>query len=247
MTVTDQSERTAKLARYLATARWYAGKGRDVEIHSVRRLTMPGAGDPEVRVFLVEVTAPDGEGHDHYQVPLSYYPEPREDLAHALVGSWTDEQLGEVHAYDAVHDHAAMALWLNGFADRSAGDRESVRFTVVGEPDLEVGARSTLLSGEQSNSSVIFGESAMMKLFRRVTPGVNPDVEILAETSLSFIGIGLKPPVVSWGVLLQEAQNVRSVASAPWLFLPGFAIVAAVLSMNFLGDGLIDAADPYGN
>jgi peptide/nickel transport system permease protein len=70
---------------------------------------------------------------------------------------------------------------------------------------------------------------------------------ILAETSLSFIGIGLKPPVVSWGVLLQEAQNVRSVASAPWLFLPGFAIVAAVLSMNFLGDGLIDAADPYGN
>ena len=70
---------------------------------------------------------------------------------------------------------------------------------------------------------------------------------ILAETALSFIGIGLKPPVVSWGVLLQEAQNIRSVASAPWLFLPGVAIVTAVLSMNFLGDGLIDAADPYGH
>jgi peptide/nickel transport system permease protein len=70
---------------------------------------------------------------------------------------------------------------------------------------------------------------------------------ILAETALSFIGIGLKPPVVSWGVLLQEAQNVRSVATAPWLFLPGVAIVVSVLSMNFLGDGLIDAADPYGN
>lgn len=69
---------------------------------------------------------------------------------------------------------------------------------------------------------------------------------ILAETALSFIGIGLKPPVVSWGVLLQEAQNVRSVATAPWLFLPGVAIVVSVLSMNFLGDGLIDAADPYG-
>lgn len=69
---------------------------------------------------------------------------------------------------------------------------------------------------------------------------------ILAETALSFIGIGLKPPVVSWGVLLQEAQNIQSVANAPWLFLPGVAIVVAVLSMNFLGDGLIDAADPYG-
>ena len=69
---------------------------------------------------------------------------------------------------------------------------------------------------------------------------------ILAETALSFIGIGLKPPVVSWGVLLQEAQNIRSVATAPWLFLPGVAIVVSVLSMNFLGDGLIDAADPYG-
>lgn len=70
---------------------------------------------------------------------------------------------------------------------------------------------------------------------------------ILAETALSFIGIGLQPPVVSWGVLLQEAQNIQSVANAPWLFLPGIAIVVAVLSMNFLGDGLIDAADPYGH
>ena len=68
---------------------------------------------------------------------------------------------------------------------------------------------------------------------------------ILAETSLSFLGIGLRPPVVSWGVLLQEAQNIRSVATAPWLFWPGAAVVVAVLSLNFLGDGLRDAADPY--
>jgi maltokinase len=185
VTVTDQAERTAKLATYLSTARWYAGKGREVEIHSVRRLTMPGAGDPAVRVFVVEVTAPDGTGRDHYQVPLSYYPEPREDLAHALIGSWTDEHLGEVHAYDAVHDHHAMALWLRGFTGAGAGttasdDPDAVRFHVVGEPDLDPDARSTLLSGEQSNSSVYFGDTAMMKLFRRVTPGVNPDIEILA-------------------------------------------------------------------
>ena len=68
---------------------------------------------------------------------------------------------------------------------------------------------------------------------------------ILAETALSFLGIGLRPPVVSWGVLLQEAQNVRSIATAPWLLFPGAAVVVAVLAMNFLGDGLRDAADPY--
>jgi hypothetical protein len=53
-------------------------------------------------------------------------------------------------------------------------------------------------------------------------------------------------PVVSWGVLLQEAQNLRSIATAPWLFLPGLGVVLAVLSLNFLGDGLRDAADPHG-
>jgi len=68
---------------------------------------------------------------------------------------------------------------------------------------------------------------------------------IVAETSLSFLGIGLRQPVVSWGVLLQEAQNIRSIAAAPWLFTPSAAVVAAVLALNFLGDGLRDAADPY--
>ncbi|KFL30027.1 peptide ABC transporter permease [Devosia riboflavina] len=68
---------------------------------------------------------------------------------------------------------------------------------------------------------------------------------ILAETALSFLGIGLRPPVVSWGVLLKEAQNILAVSSAPWLFLPGLAVVIAVLTLNFLGDGLRDAVDPY--
>lgn len=68
---------------------------------------------------------------------------------------------------------------------------------------------------------------------------------ILAETALSFLGLGLRPPVVSWGVLLQDAQSVRAIATAPWLLIPALAVVAAVLSLNFLGDGLRDAADPY--
>ena len=68
---------------------------------------------------------------------------------------------------------------------------------------------------------------------------------IIAETSLSFLGIGLRPPVVSWGVLLQEAQNIRSLAEAPWLLAPGVMVVVTVLAFNFIGDGLRDAADPY--
>ncbi len=68
---------------------------------------------------------------------------------------------------------------------------------------------------------------------------------ILSETALSFLGLGLQPPIVSWGVLLQGAQNLRALALAPWLLWPGFFVVVVVLAFNFTGDGLRDAADPY--
>jgi len=68
---------------------------------------------------------------------------------------------------------------------------------------------------------------------------------ILAETSLSFLGLGLRPPLTSWGVLLQEAQNIQSLALYPWVFAPAVFIVLAILAFSFLGDGLRDASDPY--
>jgi peptide/nickel transport system permease protein len=68
---------------------------------------------------------------------------------------------------------------------------------------------------------------------------------ILGEASLSFLGLGIKPPMTSLGVLLQEAQNVRTIANYPWLFTPAIMIVVSILAFNFLGDGLRDAADPY--
>ena len=68
---------------------------------------------------------------------------------------------------------------------------------------------------------------------------------ILGETALSFLGIGLRPPTISWGVMLQEAQNIMVVAQLPWLLWPVAFVVLAVLMFNFLGDGLRDAADPY--
>jgi len=68
---------------------------------------------------------------------------------------------------------------------------------------------------------------------------------ILGETSLSFLGLGIRPPAVSWGALLKDAQQVSVVALYPWLLIPGIFVIATVLAFNFLGDGLRDAADPY--
>ena len=67
---------------------------------------------------------------------------------------------------------------------------------------------------------------------------------ILAETALSFLGLGLRPPLTSWGVLLAEAQYVRAIAHTPWLIIPAFFVIVAILVFNFLGDGLRDALDP---
>ena len=68
---------------------------------------------------------------------------------------------------------------------------------------------------------------------------------ILGETSLSFLGLGIRPPAVSWGALLKEGENIRILAHAPWLLIPGLFVVVAVLAFSFVGDGLRDAADPY--
>jgi peptide/nickel transport system permease protein len=68
---------------------------------------------------------------------------------------------------------------------------------------------------------------------------------ILGETALSYLGLGLRPPVVSWGVLLNAAQNVRTVSLYPWMMAPVAFVILVVLAFNFVGDGLRDAADPY--
>jgi peptide/nickel transport system permease protein len=70
---------------------------------------------------------------------------------------------------------------------------------------------------------------------------------IISETSLSFLGLGLRPPAISWGVLLQQAQNIQALAISPWLLFSAIPVIVVIIAFNFLGDGLRDAADPYGH
>lgn len=116
------------------------------------------------------------------------------------------------------------------------------RFLSLREDDFVVAAR-------------LDGCSRPRIIFRHMVPSMSSHIiasltmavpaMILGETAMSFLGLGLQSPAVSWGVLLQEAQNVRTVETAPWLLLPGVAVFVTVLAMNFVGDGLRDSADPY--
>lgn len=100
------------------------------------------------------------------------------------------------------------------------------------------------------------GASQLRIIFRHMVPSFLSHIiaattlaipqMIIAETALSFLGLGLREPAISWGVLLKDAQNVQAVAITPWLLLPAIPVIIAVLAFNFLGDGLRDAADPYG-
>jgi peptide/nickel transport system permease protein len=123
----------------------------------------------------------------------------------------------------------------------------------------EVRGRFFALRGEDFVTAArLDGANEPRLIFRHILPSLTSHIlavitlalpiMIVAETALSFLGIGLKAPVVSWGVLLQDAQNVRTIATAPWLLMwPAGAVIVTVLAYNFLGDGLRDAADPYEN
>ena len=118
--------------------------------------------------------------------------------------------------------------------------------------------RSKLLSLREEDFCVaaqLMGASPRRIIFRHLLPSFTSHLiasatlaipsMILGETALSFLGLGLRPPITSWGVLLNEAQNISVVALYPWLMLPVVPVVVVVLAFNFFGDGLRDAADPY--
>jgi peptide/nickel transport system permease protein len=117
------------------------------------------------------------------------------------------------------------------------------RFLALREEDFVVAAR-------------LLGAGRLRIIFRHLLPSFMSHIittatlaipgMILAETALSFLGVGLRAPIVSWGVLLQQAQNFQVIILTPWLLIPGVFVVLVVIAFNLLGDGMRDAADPYG-
>jgi maltokinase len=169
------STRAESLHTYLRDARWFGGKGREFKVSDVRRLgTVPGRDTPPVVVDLVELTYDDGST-ELYQIPMTLITDPDHGLDHAFVGWWEDDEHGWVHAYDAVHDRESMSLFLRAFAAPSGAD-EALNFIRVPEHELDLDVTPALFSGEQSNSSVLFGEDSILKVFRKITRGENPDI-----------------------------------------------------------------------
>jgi peptide/nickel transport system permease protein len=152
-------------------------------------------------------------------------------LTAALPRDWSVEQ-----TYFAITVILSLLGWT------TLGREVRGRFLALREEDFVVAAR-------------LAGCSQMRIIFRHMVPTFASHiiatstlaipVMIINETFLSFLGLGLRPPAISWGVLLQEAQNLQSIVLAPWLLLPGLAVIITVLALNILGDGLRDAADPY--
>jgi peptide/nickel transport system permease protein len=135
----------------------------------------------------------------------------------------------------------------------------TVIVSLIGWTDLARVVRGKFLSLREEDfvlAAELSGASQLRILFRHMLPSFLSHIiaavslalpaMIISETSLSFLGLGLRPPAISWGILLQDAQNIQSLALAPWLLVTAIPVIVVILSFNFLGDGLRDAADPYG-
>ena len=204
------------LAKYLSQARWFAGKGRDWRVAGTTTLAWLREELPAVRIELVTVEYAEAGGGagttELYQVPLVHHETPVEALSPALVGQ-DDVTLGRrTWVYDALHDRSVTGLWLQGIAGEArvgpghgaghgAGHGE-VRFSAA--PDAEVvpaELSSRVVAGEQSNTSLVFGDVAILKVFRRLTPGLNPDIELhlaLQRAASAHIAAPLGWVAASW-------------------------------------------------
>jgi maltokinase len=179
---------------YLASRRWFGGKGRTFSVTAVRPLDWSSSVEPRARIELVTVQYADGKT-DHYQFPMVYLPTPDPDMAHALVGEVSHDELGDVVAYDGVYFKSAAEALLDGFLRQSSDG--SVRFRVIEGAELPpLSVPGSVMTHEQSNTSIAYGESAILKLYRRFSPGGNPDIEI--HEALTRDGSGHVAPLLGW-------------------------------------------------
>jgi peptide/nickel transport system permease protein len=135
----------------------------------------------------------------------------------------------------------------------------TVIISLIGWTELARVVRGRFLSLREEDfvtAAELAGASRMRIIFRHMVPSFLSHIiaavslalpaMIISETTLSFLGLGLRPPAISWGVLLQDAQNIQALGIAPWLLIAAVPVIVVILAFNFLGDGLRDAADPYG-
>ncbi len=172
------------LATWLVKQRWFAGKGRTVHDLAVVADTEIIPGDPGLRHLIVTVS--HGATSDCYQLFVGYRARLPARLRHARIGMHAGLQI-----YDGLHDTALTRTLLDAIVgDRTVGNLRFSQLPGVEIPLSEGGLDSLVLTGEQSNTSLVFGESAIFKVFRRVTPGPNPDLEVasaLAQQGSSHI------------------------------------------------------------
>jgi len=152
-------------------------------------------------------------------------------LSAALPSSWSSLQI-----YLGITVVLSIIGW-TGLARQVRGKILSLREEDFATAALLVGASQTRIMWRHLLPSFM---SHIIVSLTLAIPGM-----IIGETSLSFLGLGLRPPITSWGVLLKEAQNIQTVAFYPWLLSPAVFVILTVLVFNFMGDGLRDAADPY--
>ena len=179
------------------------------------------------------------------------------------VGGWVDNVIQRL--IEILRSFPSIPLWMALSAALPASWSPlqvyfgiTVVLSLVGWTGLARQVRGKILSLREEDfatAAVLAGASQWRIMWRHLLPSFMSHIivaltlavpgMILGETALSFLGLGLRPPVTSWGVLLKEAQNVQSVAFHPWLLTPAFFVIVTVLAFNFVGDGLRDAADPY--
>jgi maltokinase len=187
---------------FCANQRWFSEKGHDVHVDAMATsawLSDEGVW-PAVRIGFIYCAGPPGAENAIrvYQLPLSYHQSPPDNMGHALVGDWEEQDLGDtrVWVYDALHDKEATPYWLDALTH--GRKRDGLEFHPVHAPEHNVvvpeDAQSLVLTVEQSNTSLVFGDTALLKVFRRLEPGSNPGVEI--ESALTEAGSELVPAVL---------------------------------------------------
>ncbi|MGH3446571.1 MAG: maltokinase N-terminal cap-like domain-containing protein [Nocardioidaceae bacterium] len=182
------------LASYLERQRWFSGKGRDFAVTHIHAMPWLSEADPRLRIEVVTVTYSDGTT-DSYQFPTAYLDVADPDLAHALVGECEHPELGKVAAYDACFLKPAAEVLFTGFLQ--PGGSGLPDFHVVENAVLPTEALpGFVMTAEQSNTSIAYGDEAILKLFRRLSAGGNPDIEI--HNALTLHGEEHIAPLLGW-------------------------------------------------